>query len=159
MAQFELWRSLLEAAIQTPSPHNVQPWRIRLVSETEAERVINEDPVLASEVHSFQLKVIEDEQLKSNLQVHLELSKNRGDQFHSQIENLQELVFSGLIRVNQDFREVTKMFDRSQVQLFLHEYGNGPICRTRYTNQKQVYRLTQNLLASSGWTPNIKPNG
>ena len=33
---------------------------------------------------------------------------------------------SGLIRVNQDFREVTKMFDRSQVQVFLYEYEDGP---------------------------------
>jgi phenylacetate-CoA ligase len=31
-----------------------------------------------------------------------------------------------LIRVNQDFREVTKMFDRSQVQVFLYEYEDGP---------------------------------
>jgi phenylacetate-CoA ligase len=92
----------------------------------DLERVINENPVLASEVHSFQLKVIEDEQLKSKLQVHLELSKNRGDRLRLEIESLREVIFSGLIRVNQDFREVTKMFDRSQVQLFLHEYQNGP---------------------------------
>jgi phenylacetate-CoA ligase len=92
----------------------------------DLERVINEDPALASEIHSFQLRVIEDEQLKSNLQVYLELSKNRSDRLRSGTENLQELIFTGLIRVNQDFREVTKMFDRSQVQVFLHEYENGP---------------------------------
>jgi phenylacetate-CoA ligase len=82
--------------------------------------------VLAAEIHSFQLKVIEDEQLKNKLQVHLELSKNRADGMLPEIENLQELIFSGLIRVNQDFREVTKMFDRSQVQVFLYAYENGP---------------------------------
>jgi nitroreductase len=49
MAQFELWRSLLEAAIQTPSPHNVQPWRIRLVSETEAELYIDGNRTLPKE--------------------------------------------------------------------------------------------------------------
>jgi phenylacetate-CoA ligase len=92
----------------------------------DLERVINEDPALASEIHSFQLRVIEDEQLKSNLQVYLELSKNRSDRLRSGTENLQELIFTGLIRVNQDFREVTKIFDRSQVQVFLHEYENGP---------------------------------
>jgi phenylacetate-CoA ligase len=92
----------------------------------DLERVINEDPVLAAEIHSFQLKVIEDEQLKNKLQVHLELSKNRADGMLPEIENLQELIFSGLIRVNQDFREVTKMFDRSQVQVFLYAYENGP---------------------------------
>ena len=92
----------------------------------DLERVINEDPVLSSEIHSFQLKVIEDEQLKNKLQVHLELSKNRSDRLRPEIENLQELIFNGLIRVNQDFREVTKMFDRDQVQLFLYEYETGP---------------------------------
>ena len=43
----------------------------------DLERVIHEDPVLATEIHSFQLQAIEDEQLKNKLQVHLELSKNR----------------------------------------------------------------------------------
>jgi hypothetical protein len=81
------------------------PWRIRL----------------ATEIHSLQLKVIEVEKLKHHLQVHLELSKNRGDGLHSEIETLQGMIFSGLIRVNQDFREVTKMFDRSQVQVLLYE--------------------------------------
>jgi phenylacetate-CoA ligase len=31
-----------------------------------------------------------------------------------------------LIRVNQDFREVSKMFDSSQVEVFLYEYETGP---------------------------------
>jgi phenylacetate-CoA ligase len=92
----------------------------------DLERVINEDPVLAREIHSFQMRVVEDEQLKNELQVHLELSKNRVNGLPPEIENLRETIFSGLIRVNQDFREVTKMFDRSQVQVFLYEYEHGP---------------------------------
>ena len=92
----------------------------------DLERIINEDPVLATEIHSFQLKVIEDEQLRTKLEVHLELSKSRTIDSRTIIENLQEIIFAGLIRVNQDFREVTKMFDRSEVQVFLHEYENGP---------------------------------
>jgi phenylacetate-CoA ligase len=92
----------------------------------DLERVINEDPVLAREIHSFQLKVIENEQLQNKLQVHLELTKNHHDGLLSEGENLQTMIFSGLFRVNQDFREVTKMFDRSQVQVFLHGYEEGP---------------------------------
>ena len=92
----------------------------------DVERVINEDPVLAMEIHSFQLKVIEDEQLTNRLQIHLELSKNRRHGMLPEIEKLQETIFSGLMRVNQDFREVTKMFDRREVQVFLYEYENGP---------------------------------
>jgi nitroreductase len=39
--RFEVWRTLLETAIRTPSPHNVQPWRIRLISEQDAELLID----------------------------------------------------------------------------------------------------------------------
>jgi phenylacetate-CoA ligase len=92
----------------------------------DLERVINEDPALAREIHSFQLKVIENEQLQNKLQVHLELTKNRDDGLLTENEDLHSMIFSGLIRVNQDFREVTKMFDRHQVQVFLHSYENGP---------------------------------
>jgi hypothetical protein len=46
---FELWCTLLETAIQTPSPHNVQPWRVRLVSEREAELFIDGKRTLPKE--------------------------------------------------------------------------------------------------------------
>jgi hypothetical protein len=49
MERFQLWRSLLETAIHTPSPHNVQPWRIRLVSEREAELYIDGNRTLPKE--------------------------------------------------------------------------------------------------------------
>jgi len=41
-------------------------------------------------------------------------------------EPLLELVFAGLMRVNQDFREVTRMFERSQVRVIVHDHGTGP---------------------------------
>lgn len=31
------WREILDYAIWAPSPHNVQPWKIKILSETEAE--------------------------------------------------------------------------------------------------------------------------
>ena len=92
----------------------------------DLEHVINEHPALTSEIHSFQLKVVEDEQLKSRLEIHLELSKNSEDGLLPEVGKLQELIFSDLMNVNQDFREVTKMFDRSQVQILLHQYETGP---------------------------------
>jgi hypothetical protein len=49
MQQFNLWWTLLETAIRTPSPHNVQPWRIRLVSEREAELYIDGNRTLPKE--------------------------------------------------------------------------------------------------------------
>src|ERR1700751_2489881 len=47
--RFNLWWTLLETALQTPSPHNVQPWRIRLVSEREAELYIDGKRTLPKE--------------------------------------------------------------------------------------------------------------
>jgi hypothetical protein len=47
--RFELWWTLLETAIQSPSPHNVQPWRIRLESEREAELYIDRKRTLPKE--------------------------------------------------------------------------------------------------------------
>ena len=49
MKRFEPWWSLLETAIQIPSPHNVQPWRIRLISEREAELYIDGKRTLPKE--------------------------------------------------------------------------------------------------------------
>jgi nitroreductase len=37
----ETWRELLQSAILTPSPHNVQPWRVRLLDEREALLLID----------------------------------------------------------------------------------------------------------------------
>jgi phenylacetate-CoA ligase len=90
----------------------------------DLERIINEESALAGQIHSFQLKAFEDEHLRNKLQVHLELLKKRGDRL--EIDKLHGMIFSGLIRVNQDFREVSKMFDSSQVEVFLYEYETGP---------------------------------
>src|SRR5215467_723501 len=44
-----MWRDLLGTAIHTPSPHNVQPWRIRIISESEAELFIEKRRTLPKE--------------------------------------------------------------------------------------------------------------
>jgi len=49
MQRSEPWWTLLETAIQIPSPHNVQPWRIRLESEQEAELYIDGKRTLPKE--------------------------------------------------------------------------------------------------------------
>jgi phenylacetate-CoA ligase len=35
-------------------------------------------------------------------------------------------MFEGLCRLNQDFREVTKMFDPSCVEIEIYEFETGP---------------------------------
>lgn len=45
----QLWHTILLTAIQSPSPHNVQPWRIKILSETEAELYIDSTRTLPKE--------------------------------------------------------------------------------------------------------------
>src|SRR4030095_1201721 len=44
-----LWPSLLESAVYSPSPHNVQPWRVRILDETEADLFIDSARTLPKE--------------------------------------------------------------------------------------------------------------
>jgi hypothetical protein len=43
------WTSLLANAIHAPSPHNVQPWRVRILSYNEAELLIDSARTLPRE--------------------------------------------------------------------------------------------------------------
>lgn len=47
-----VWKTLLETAIHAPSPHNVQPWRVRIVSETQADLLIEKRRTLPKEDHT-----------------------------------------------------------------------------------------------------------
>lgn len=44
-----IWKTLLETAIHTPSPHNVQPWRLHIVSDDSAELLIEKRRTLPKE--------------------------------------------------------------------------------------------------------------
>ena len=48
-ADFSLWRAILEVARSSPSPHNVQPWRVRLISNDRAELYIDGTRTLPKE--------------------------------------------------------------------------------------------------------------
>jgi hypothetical protein len=43
------WRTLLETAVLAPSPHNVQPWRVRIVGDGEAILLIERHRTLPKE--------------------------------------------------------------------------------------------------------------
>jgi hypothetical protein len=43
------WKKLLETAIYAPSPHNVQPWRVRILSDDTAELLIEKHRTLPKE--------------------------------------------------------------------------------------------------------------
>ncbi len=44
-----VWTSLLQNAIHSPSPHNVQPWRVRILSDNEADLLIDSQRTLPKE--------------------------------------------------------------------------------------------------------------
>src|SRR4051794_390352 len=44
-----LWATLLETAIHSPSPHNVQPWRVRIINDSEADLLIDSQRTLPKE--------------------------------------------------------------------------------------------------------------
>src|ERR1700742_2549285 len=44
-----MWRDLLGTAIHAPSPHNVQPWRVRILSDSEAHLFIEKVRTLPKE--------------------------------------------------------------------------------------------------------------
>jgi len=44
-----VWKTLLETAIHAPSPHNVQPWRVRIISDDRADLLIEKRRTLPKE--------------------------------------------------------------------------------------------------------------
>src|SRR6185503_21315594 len=82
-------------------------------------------PDLVRQINSFQISSYEDEAIDRRLKICLETVKNLPSPLAS-TEKLHQVIFEGLCRVNQDFREVTKMFDPSCVELEVYEFETGP---------------------------------
>jgi phenylacetate-CoA ligase len=87
----------------------------------DLEEIINTHPRLAGKINSFQIKSEETEDLKRTLKIHLEKARAPKDDL-PEPEELQQIVFDELCRVNQDFREVTRMFEPKQVEVYLHDF-------------------------------------
>jgi len=95
------------------------------VFPTDIEDVINAHPTLVSQINSFQLSSYEDERIDRRLKIHLETVKSFSGELPP-VEELLDVFFEGLCACNQDFREVTKMFDRSCVEIEVHQFETGP---------------------------------
>lgn len=94
------------------------------VYPTDIEEICNTHAQLAGRINSFQIVGREDAALNKSLEIHLETVKNFTGDLPAP-ENLREIFFTELCRVNQDFREVTKMFDKSCVEIIVHDYETG----------------------------------
>lgn len=95
------------------------------VYPTDIEEIINSDPDLVRQLNSFQISSYEDESINRRLKIRLETAKHPpGAQIS--VSELHQKMFDGLCRVNQDFREVTKMFDRSCVEIEIYGFEQGP---------------------------------
>ncbi len=95
------------------------------VYPTDLEEIINADVSLVKQINSFQISSYEDEAINRRLKIRLETVTNLSSPL-APTEELHQTMFEGLCRVNQDFREVTKMFDRSCVELEIYEFETGP---------------------------------
>ena len=95
------------------------------VYPTDIEDIVSGDPLLVKQINSFQLISYEDEHINRRLKIHLETVKDFQGELLA-VDRLRDLFFEGLCDCNQDVREVTKMFDRSVVEIEVHAYETGP---------------------------------
>jgi phenylacetate-CoA ligase len=107
------------------------------INPADLEGIINGHPVLVSQINSFQMVSYEDERIDRRLKIHLEKVRDLQGELASP-GALRDLFFDGLMACNQDFREVTRMFDRSSVEVELHAFGEGPF-RDRDIRVKSRY--------------------
>ena len=92
---------------------------------TDVEEIINSTLALTRNINCHQIVSYEDDAVNKRLKIRLETASGVEADFITD-EELHKTIFEGLCRVNQDFREVTKMFDPSAVEIELFPYGTGP---------------------------------
>jgi phenylacetate-CoA ligase len=90
----------------------------------EISEIIQGQPELKQQIHSFQLACTETNQVDARLKITLELSPDlTTDQLS--VESLRDFFWQALSQSNQDFREVTKMFNRQSIEIELQAYNTG----------------------------------
>ncbi len=90
----------------------------------EISEIIQGQQELKQQIHSFQLSCSENDRVDARLKITLELSPDLTSDRLS-IESLRDFFWRELSQSNQDFREVTKMFDRQSIEIELESYGMG----------------------------------
>ena len=94
------------------------------VYPADLEATVLGDPTLAGRVRSFQVSSHEDEHANRSLRVALELAP--GAELALAPGELASIFYRGLAASNQDFREVTRMFPPSAIEVRIYPCGTGP---------------------------------
>ncbi|MDX9911405.1 MAG: hypothetical protein RBS39_06210 [Phycisphaerales bacterium] len=90
----------------------------------DVDAAIAGDPELRGRIHSFQMRVEHDAAHNERLRVDLERAASVAGELDP--ATAHRAIFDGLLRVNQDFREVSKMFADDHVVVAIHPFGTGP---------------------------------
>jgi len=90
----------------------------------DIETIIDREPGLRPAIRSYQLRTYEDAQMIPRLQIRLEKSAP----FKENLDpvRLKDIFFRGLVKWNQDFREVSKGFSPDQMDVQVFEAQTGP---------------------------------
>ncbi len=91
---------------------------------SDIQHILDNDEKLIANYASHRIKVREDDQLNKTLIVALEKSVNIKEQFEN--EFLKDIFYQRLKTINQDFREVSKLFTKDQLVIEQYDFGQGP---------------------------------
>lgn len=116
---------------------------------TDLETILHETPALGDAYSSFQLQVMEDESLAKRLVIRLERAPQddtaaggaRAGSKNTAESELGSLLYDRLRDVNQDFREVSKLFGSDAIEVEVFDNGTGPF-GTRDRRVKERYVVT-----------------
>lgn len=110
------------------------------VFPSDIEEVIAGDPTLARAVRSFQIKRDDGEQARLHIALEAE------PEHLPAAPLLRDAFFAGLCRVNQDFREVSRMFNAQSLEVAVYAEQTGPFAnrdiriKNRYVADDSVMR-------------------
>ena len=103
-----LWTELLETAVHAPSPHNVQPWRVRINSETVAELLIEKRRTLPKEDVTGSFMILTMGLFIEALSI---LAANRGYHLrHELLQQLSQFASQAIERTNSELLPFAKLY-------------------------------------------------
>jgi phenylacetate-CoA ligase len=136
---------------QLPTPHSsfpilfvygrsdlTVPFYGAKIFTTDVDAVLNGDPSLRSTFHSFQMSSGHDANLDEVLTIILELAAHNQSSFDD--AQLRTLFYNGIKQVNQDFREVSKMFTSERLDVQQCPHGTGPFAQRDIRVKNQYIR-------------------